>query len=99
MLMLTKDKENMKIQDYSELKNKNDFISWNREQANSFCQDFNFFGDLDNKLKQVSMSRGTRVFSGVFVCVDCGEMLPVPVISFFNFNITKVKCYKCQGFV
>ena len=49
-------------------------------------------------LKEFADRSGAVYLSKAFSCIECGKQLPYPVIKFFDYDITKVKCYDCQGF-
>jgi len=48
-------------------------------------------------LRKVADSIGAIYLSKVFVCTRCGSPLPYPVLRFFDFDVEKVLCYRCQG--
>lgn len=32
----------------------------------------------------------------LFICVSCGDHVNTRVLDFFNFDVERVQCYKCQ---
>lgn len=51
------------------------------------------------KLREYAKTKWGAYFSRTFRCVEkgCTKHLPFPILQFYNWDITKVKCYEHQG--
>jgi hypothetical protein len=50
----------------------------------------------DQTFAEVAERVGLVRFSQTFVCTVCGKFLKYPVLQYYNLNVKRVKCYKCQ---
>ena len=85
-------------------KSPEDWIEGNREMAKSLIDNHlpKVPGEvsyiISEKLQQIARHEGLRPFIWTMCCTGCGrDNLPAPIIEYFHFDITKVKCYQCQG--
>lgn len=71
-------------------------MTMNKHQEYNIRQKEALVGDDDLYLLRNKGYTGDMKVSKVFECVECGKILPYPVIWFYKGDVTKVKCYECQ---
>ena len=70
----------------------NQNVEYNKEVVDGLLR-----GTGKRTLREFAATKWGAYFSGMFKCIQCGRHLPFSTVQFFNWDITRVKCYDCQG--